>query len=182
MDIPRLFDRVIGVEGGYSNHPADKGGPTRWGITEQVARAYGYGDDMRHLPRDVAVQIYRKKYLIEPGLDRVAALAPALGAELFDTGVNMGTSVPGRFLQRALNAFNRSGQDYPDIAVDGRVGSITIARLSAFLKLRGALGETVLIRACDAQQGTRYLEICEGRELNEAFAFGWFANRVGGMH
>jgi len=36
-----LIDRVIGVEGGYADHPADRGGPTRWGITQAVARAYG---------------------------------------------------------------------------------------------------------------------------------------------
>lgn len=183
MDVAKLIaksiDHVIGVEGGYSNHPADKGGPTRWGVTEQVARAFGYGGDMRALPRDVAVQIYRKRYFIEPGIDRVAVLAPRLATELFDTGVNMGTALPGRFLQRALNAFNRGGDDYPDIAIDGRIGTVTIARLAAFLKLRGGAGETVLIRACDAQQALRYLEISEAREANEAFTYGWFANRVG---
>jgi lysozyme family protein len=183
MDIAKkLIDAVIGVEGGYSNHPADKGGPTRWGITEQVARAYGYGGPMSRLPREIAVEIYRKRYFVETGLDRVAAVAPRLAAELFDTCVNMGSSIPGRFLQRGLNAFNRRGRDYPDLEVDGRIASLTIARLTAFLQLRGSLGETVLIRACDAQQGARYLEICEGRDANEEFAFGWFAHRVGETH
>ncbi|MES2753138.1 MAG: glycosyl hydrolase 108 family protein, partial [Pseudomonadota bacterium] len=32
-DIATLIDAVIGREGGYSNHPADRGGPTRWGVT-----------------------------------------------------------------------------------------------------------------------------------------------------
>lgn len=182
MNVTQLIDRVIGVEGGYSNHLADKGGPTRWGVTEQVARAYGYTGPMMSLPRVVAVEIYRKRYLIEPGFDRVAVIAPKLASELFDTGVNMGTGIPGGFLQRALNAFNRRGRDYPDLTVDGRVGSITIARLEAFLKQRGKAGETVLIRACDVQQGARYLDICEGREANEEFAFGWFANRIGETH
>lgn len=30
MDIDSLIDEVIGREGGYANHPADRGGPTRW--------------------------------------------------------------------------------------------------------------------------------------------------------
>ena len=39
MTIDQLIDDVIAREGGYSDHPADRGGPTRWGITERVARA-----------------------------------------------------------------------------------------------------------------------------------------------
>ena len=31
MDVDNLIDGVIGREGGYSNHPADRGGATRWG-------------------------------------------------------------------------------------------------------------------------------------------------------
>jgi Glycosyl hydrolase 108 len=45
--IDQLIDDVIGREGGYSNHPADRGGATRWGVTEAVARAHGYRGDMR---------------------------------------------------------------------------------------------------------------------------------------
>jgi Glycosyl hydrolase 108 len=75
MAIEALIDEVIGREGGYSNHPADKGGPTRWGVTEAVARAHGYGGNMRAFPRDEAVAIYRKLYWQRPGFDRVEALA-----------------------------------------------------------------------------------------------------------
>ena len=34
MGIDKLIDSVIAREGEYPNHPADKGGPMRWGITE----------------------------------------------------------------------------------------------------------------------------------------------------
>lgn len=181
FDVTKLIDKVIGVEGGYSNHPADRGGPTRWGITEQVARAYGYAGDMRDLPRPIAVRIYRSRYWEEPGLDRIAELAPKLAAELFDTGVNMGTSIPAKFLQRTLNVLNRSQTDYPDIAADGRIGPMTVMGLRKFLKLRGAEGETVLIRAANALQGARYIEIAEDRQANEAFVYGWLAHRVGAL-
>lgn len=175
----QLIDRVIGLEGGYVNHPSDRGGETIWGITEQVARAYGYTGPMRTMPRPIAVEIYRKRFWEEPGLARVFEHAPNLAAEMFDTGVNMGTSVPGQFLQRALNVLNRRGRDYPDIAVDGRIGALTVASLKAFLKVRGAPGEEVLIKACEALQGARYIAIAEGRETQEDFMFGWLAHRVG---
>jgi lysozyme family protein len=114
-NVQKIIDRTIGVEGRYAFHPDDRGGPTCWGISQAVARAYGYTGDMRTMPRPIAVEIYRKRYWEEPGLARVADLAPNLAAELFDTGVNMGTSVPGTFLQRVLNVMNRQASDYPDI-------------------------------------------------------------------
>lgn len=175
----RLIDRVIGVEGGFSDHPADRGGPTRWGITEQVARAYGYTGDMRQLPRPVAVEIYRKRYWQEPGLENLAEVCPDLAAELLDTGVNMGSSIPGLLLQRALNVLNRGASDYPDLAVDGRIGPMTIAALRSLLKVRGAHAEAVLTRLCDAQQAVRYIEIAEARPSQEAFTWGWIDKRTG---
>ena len=178
MDPERLIDEVIAREGGYSNHPADRGGPTRWGITEAVARAHGYGGPMRAFPRGEAVDIYRRLYWLRPGFDRVAALAPALAAELFDTGINMGTPIAAGFLQRALNALNRGAADYPDLGVDGRIGERTIAALAAFLARRGAAGEKVLLKAVEALQGERYLRLAEQRPANEAFLYGWLANRL----
>ncbi|HET9511008.1 MAG TPA: putative peptidoglycan-binding domain-containing protein, partial [Sphingomonas sp.] len=114
-----------------------------------------------------------------PGFDRVAERAPVLAAEMFDTGVNMGPAVAAAFLQRALNALNRGARDYPDIATDGRMGALTLAALDAFLTLRGAAGEAVLLKAIEALQGERYLHLAERRPANEAFLYGWLANRIG---
>ena len=52
VDVDRLIDALIEREGGYVDHPADKGGPTCFGITEAVARAHGYAGPMRQLPRE----------------------------------------------------------------------------------------------------------------------------------
>ena len=38
FDVGALINDLIEREGGYVNHPADKGGPTCFGITEAVAR------------------------------------------------------------------------------------------------------------------------------------------------
>lgn len=179
MDPDDLIDAVIDREGGYVDHPADRGGPTRYGITEAVARADGFTGDLRTLPRARAAAIYRRCYWTGPGLDRIADHAPAVAAELFDTGVNMGPAVAIAFLQRALNALNRGACDYPDIATDGRIGPRTLAALAAFLRHRGPAGETVLLRAVEALQGERYLHLAERRPANEVFLYGWLANRIG---
>ena len=179
MDVDTLIDEVIGREGGYSNHPADKGGATRWGVTEAVARAHGWRGDMRHYPREEAVAVYRRIYWLRPGFDRVSEHAPRVAAELFDTGVNMGPAVAVGFLQRALNALNRGAGDYPDMAVDRKIGDRTIAALRGFVARRGASGEAVLLKAIEALQGERYLRLAEERPANEAFLYGWLANRLG---
>lgn len=178
MDAQRLIDEVIAREGGYTNHPADRGGPTRWGITEQVARAHGYRDDMRNLPRVVAVEIYFNRYWHGPGFDRVGALYPALAVELLDIGVNMGTEWPARWLQRSLNALNNGASLYPDIAVDGRIGNMTLDALKLFKQRRGAEGEAVLLESIRSFRGVRYIEITEARPANEAFTYGWFRRMV----
>ena len=40
-------------------------------------------------------------------------------------------------------------------------------------------GETVLMHALEALQGERYLRLAERRPANEAFLYGWLANRIG---
>ena len=179
MDIDELLDGLVEREGGFVDHPADRGGPTRWGITEPVARAAGWTGSMRALPRTLALDLYRRRYWLRPGLHRVAERAPALAAELFDTGVNMGPAVAIGFLQRTLNAMNRGASDWPDMAVDGRIGPTTLGALDRFLARRGPSAEAVLTRACDALQGERYVRLAERRPANEAFLYGWLANRLG---
>lgn len=183
MDVNKLVDdfiaEVIKREGDYSNHPADKGGPTRWGVTEQVARAFGYKGPMRELPIATAAQIYKGRYWFDVNFEQIASRYPMVAFEMFDTGINMGQVVAGRFLQRALNVFNREAADYPDIGMDGQVGRMTLFALDGFKRKRGSAGEAILVRALECQQGERYLDISEGRPANEAFTYGWFASRIG---
>lgn len=169
---------IIAKEGGYVDHPADRGGPTNWGITEVVARAFGYQGDMRNLPRSTAEQIYLERYWTQPGFAKVNDLSAKVAEELLDTGVNMGPGVAARFLQRALNVLNQQGKTYPDVTVDGAIGAMTLAALKAFLNARGGPGEVVLVRMLNAQQSVRYMEIAEKNPTQEAFEFGWQFGRV----
>lgn len=109
--------------------PSDKGGPTRWGITQTIARAHGYTGDMRELPRETAKQILLSDYWTGPRFDQVAALSTLLADELCDTGVNMGPSVASKFFQRWLTAMNMRGKLYPDLIPDGVIGPRTITAL-----------------------------------------------------
>jgi lysozyme family protein len=177
--IDQLIEHIIEREGDYVNHHADRGGPTRWGITEAVARRQGYMDDIRHLPQSDAAAIYKRLYWLAPSFDKIAEMAPKLAEELFDTGVNMGTGTAIGFLQRALNALNRNGSDYGDIIVDRRIGPATLLALGALLRKRGKAGEDVLLKAVEALQGAHYVRLAETRPSQEAFLYGWLANRIG---
>ena len=174
----RALKHTLGIEGDFSDDPADSGGATKWGITEAVARAFGYSGEMQDLPPSLAQLIYRQNYWDLLKLDSVAELSEDIASEMLDTGVNCGIGFAGQSLQRSLTVFNRNGKDYSDLVVDGLIGRMTITAFRAFLDKRGLDGETVLLRALNGLQGTRYIELAEKRVKDERFVYGWFLNRV----
>ena len=54
------FSRVLGFEGGYSDDPDDRGGKTRFGITEATAAKHGYTGHMEDITLNFAKHIYKK--------------------------------------------------------------------------------------------------------------------------
>lgn len=175
--IDAIIEDVIRTEGGYVNDPADRGGETKYGITVAAARRAGYTGPMRDLPIALARQIYRQRYVTEPAFDQVAQIDADVGAELIDTGVNMGPAIAAVFLQRWLNGLNSEGR-YDDLFVDGRVGPVTLGALRALLAWRGRDGRRVLLRGLNGVQGARYLEIVESRRDQRRFLYGWMLQRV----
>lgn len=173
MTVDEIIDATIGREGKYSNQPDDKGGPTMWGITQHVARAYGYTGDMQAMPRDTAVSIYRARFWSQPGFESINSISPTIAAKLFDIGVNMGQGTAGRFLQRALNVLNQQGKSYPAVATDGAIGPLTKSALMTFLGERGVEGERELLEMIRAQQRVRFMELAEQDASQETFEFGW---------
>ncbi|ELY2515187.1 putative peptidoglycan-binding domain-containing protein [Cronobacter malonaticus] len=173
-----VIDGILNIEGSYVNHPADRGGPTKWGITEKTARAHGYQGDMRDLSREEAYRILEEDYWTAPGFDRVAQYSLPVAFELCEAGTNIGPAVPARWLQRWLNVFNRQQNIYHDLTVDGVIGKNTLNALKEYLDYCGKEGEGVLVKALNCTQGDYYLEITEKREANEAFIYGWLRERI----
>lgn len=173
MTIESMIEATIRAEGGYVNHPADRGGPTNWGITQAVARDNGFTGDMRNLTRAQAIAIYRSEYAIKPGFAAVAEVYPDLGAKLFDVGVNMGPAWPSRWLQGWLNNVNTGSRLGADLIVDGKLGARSLAALRAFKAWRGAEGGKRLLDAIKGQQVARYDDIVRGDKSQRAFAYGW---------
>lgn len=112
MNFSTAFEKLLGHEGGYSNHPSDPGGETMWGITKRVAFENGYTGDMRAMPMDVAKAIYKAKYWDAIQADNLPADVRYI---VFDAAVNSGVIQAARWLQRACG-----------VIADGVVGPQTI--------------------------------------------------------
>ncbi len=172
------LDKILNLEGKYSNNPSDSGGKTMYGITEATARAEGYDGDMKDLPIDIAKSIYYERYWKPLLLDDITVLSGSIASELFDTAVNQGVGKASKYLQRCLNSLNRQGLDYVDIKLDGYVGKQTLAALRSYLNRRGVEGELVMLRCLNCLQGAFYINLAEIREKDEDFLYGWVLKRV----
>lgn len=170
------FRILLGLEGGYSDDPDDSGGETNLGVTVAVARRCGYKGRMKDITRADVKAIYRKEYwdACRCGDMKDTSIA----GEVFDTAVNCGRVYAGRFLQRALNLFNNRGKRYPEVKVDGRVGPTTIRVLNRALKV-APYYPSIIWKALNCFQGTRYAAICKKKPKNEKYAPGWYRARVG---
>jgi uncharacterized protein (TIGR02594 family) len=120
----QAFTHVLNMEGGYTDDPADAGGPTNLGITladYAGARGVTLGPQnrdrllagLKQLTKSEARAIYAARYWTPSG---APSLPPPLALFHFDTAVNMGTGTAIRMLQTAL-----------DCTVDGEIGPVTIA-------------------------------------------------------
>lgn len=117
MNFDQAFDILLKHEGGFSDHAADPGGKTRFGITEAVAREAGYRGDMRELPLDLAKRIYKSRYWDAVRADE---LPEAVRYAVFDAAVNSGPIQAIRWLQRAVG-----------VRDDGVIGPITLGAVRA---------------------------------------------------
>lgn len=113
MNFDAAFFKLLGHEGGYSNHASDPGGETMWGVTKAVAKENGYTGPMKMLPVDMAQAIYRRQYWDAVRADE---LPETVRYAVFDAAVNSGVGQSALWLQRACGA-----------AADGKIGPRTIA-------------------------------------------------------
>jgi lysozyme family protein len=169
-----IIKDVIEVEGGYVDDPDDTGGATRWGVTIKVARAYGYYDQMRFLPVELARHILLDGYAIRPKMDKVCDIAgSSLAAELIDSGINCGFGKAASWLQYSLNALNDDS-----LAVDGSIGAKSLDSLKRYVDKRGVEGVKVLTKACNSLQGEYYLTLANTSHSYRKFVYGWMRTRV----
>jgi lysozyme family protein len=161
---------VLKYEGGYINHPNDKGGPTNQGITQRVYDSYRKtaGLDVRSVEfiENVEVlQIYYENYWRS---GKCEALPNELQIVHFDTCVNCGPSQAAKFLQRTVGV-----QD------DGIIGTNTINAVwiynfnfrESLTNFKSLIGNYLL------QRSDFYYKLIEKDSSQKVFIKGW-QNRV----
>jgi lysozyme family protein len=120
-------------EGGYTNHPSDPGGPTKFGITlgdyRRYVKAGATAADVRAMTIVEAKTIYRERYWNAMRCDELPA---GVDYAVFDYAVNSGVSRAAKVLQRLLG-----------FADNGRIGD---ALLAAVRKRDAA---DLIARLCD---------------------------------
>ena len=71
-----IIGEIIKREGGFVDHPSDRGGPTKFGITLRTLRAWRgqpvTREDVRTLTKAEARQIYAERYIQSPKIDQIA--------------------------------------------------------------------------------------------------------------
>ena len=165
-------------EGGFTNNPNDKGGPTNHGISEVVARANGWTGKMEDLPPNVAEGIAKTEYWDPMRLDAIELLSKPIAKEMFDSGFLHGIATVSKWLQIALNAYNRQQKDYADLKEDGQIGAFTVTTLQTYLRIRQKDGELVMMRTLNGEQLHLLVDITRRNQTQEDFLFGWVLNRV----
>lgn len=171
-------------EGGYVNHPNDRGGATRYGITEAVARQNGYRGPMRNFPKHCdaanpvcADSIYTKRYIDGPGYRPLAAMSRGVFFEITDSAALHGPSRASRWFQDSLNEICGS-----KLVVDGKVGPATITAFATCQAMKGR-GKTcvAIIDRMDLKQSAFFHAIVRNRPSQRVFLKGWLNHRVGNV-
>ena len=161
------------VEGGEVNHPADRGGHTKYGIADA---ADGKKDGMADLDRDgqpdIAIRdltpahtelFYRANYWLPARCDRVDSVCPLIAIALFDGAVHHGPGRAVRQLQQALG-----------ILADGVLGPQTLRILAA---KTGRDGGRALLLGLLETRASYMLGIVRKDPSQWANAWGW-VNRL----
>lgn len=181
-DFSISYKIVRANEGGYANNPNDRGGETYKGISRKNNPDLGLWDLIdsykkftnfpASLEADTDLQMrvlafYKDVYWNKLNLPLVAD--QSIATELFDTAVNTGRGTAGMFLQRALNISNLNQKIYPDLHVDGQVGTETVTALNQHPN------PALIMKLLNVMQGAKYIEICEANPSQEEFLKSWMS-------
>jgi lysozyme family protein len=131
----RIFDFVVGSEGGFTDNPADPGNWTGGQIGTGKCRGTKFGIsagahpdlDIRNLTLDDAKAIYQREYWGRIGGDRLPTQIALL---VFDAAINNGSGRSVRWLQQAVS-----------VAQDGVIGPRTLESVGRIMARPGGRAE-----------------------------------------
>jgi lysozyme family protein len=116
MDINLAIQKTLVHEGGFSDNPNDKGGATKYGITQSDMP----GADIANITQDQAIAYYQEHY-VKPLYAQIND--QLLGEKIFDMGVLFGVGTAVKLLQISM-------QHAIAVVSDGTFGPNTLAAVN----------------------------------------------------
>lgn len=121
MSFDTALAEVLKNEGGYVDHPNDRGGKTNRGITQKTLSDFlgreATDEEIQNISMETVRQIYKQNYWDRLSLSKLKD--PVLASVLFDQAVNRGTRKVAEQIQAALG-----------VKVDGVIGPITLRAIN----------------------------------------------------
>lgn len=122
---PEFINRILSHEGEFTDNPKDKGNWTGNAVGKGVLKGTKFGIaantypnvDIKNLPRDGAIAIYRKDYWEKT---RINELPSAIAYQVLDAAINHGPARAIGWLQSVVGATS-----------DGAIGPRTLAAVAA---------------------------------------------------
>lgn len=165
MDYKSIIEKVIETEGGYVNDPADSGGPTKYGITQNTLSSWigrrATVEDVKALSIDTATEIYTSEYYFKPRIDQ---MPEAIQDIALDTSVLHGPYNAVRMIQNVINASGIAAVD-----TDGVAGPETLKALGeAYNEMQG-----YFINAIVDERIAFYEKLVARKPSQKKFLTGW---------
>lgn len=165
---------TLDLEGGgkFTDLATDRGGKTRWGVTEGLLREYEkqlglVPTEVSAVKLDTAMDIYHAMFWAPLHGDDFASDATA--TKLFEVAVNTGQRPAVEMLQRCLNADFHAG-----LVADGKLGPATIAAANK-------VDASALIAGITAEQIDRYRRLADAdAQRGEPNRRGWLSRAIKG--
>ncbi len=168
--VDQLIDDILRREGGYVDHPDDRGGPTNYGITQKTLSRYlgraALVSEVKNLSEDVAREIYERNYYYGPGIHK---LPGEIRPFIFDSAVNHGPRRAIKFVQSVCNQADYS----PPLDEDGAMGPNTRRGAEWAQENMGQMFLAALVE----ERRNFYRLIVANNPSQKVFLKGWF-NRV----
>lgn len=163
--VEQMIDDVIRREGGFVDHPRDRGGPTNFGITQATLSSHlgrpASVAEVRALSGETARQIYRRDYFEAP---RIGALPARIQPFVFDTAVNHGVPRAIRLVQQVCH-----DAGFGPLAVDGVCGPRT---QGAAAEAERVMGDWLLAALVEERRNF-YYAVIERNPGQRVFLQGW---------
>ncbi len=167
--LEKMLANILRREGGFVNDPDDRGGATKYGITQKTLSRFLDRPvsvaEVKNLSQDLAREIYERQYFYAPGIHK---LPGAIQAFSFDAAVNHGPRRAIRFVQSVCNEAG-----FGPLSEDGITGPQTGVAADA---AQAKMGDYFL-QALVEERRHFYQLIVEHNPSQSKFLNGWL-NRV----